>query len=115
VISLASFSAGERQLFALATLRALREASGRHLPFVVDSPTARLDVVHRRRFLGDYIPATGFQAILFGTDHELDEMSLEYAEPFIARIYRLSLDMDEGYTRVSQEEPWRVQSVALSA
>lgn len=114
-IALGAFSAGERQIFALATLRALREASGRHLPFVVDSPTARLDQAHRRRFLQDYIPATGYQAIMFGTDLELDEVTLALAEPWLARVYRLAYDRVEGRTGVTQEEPWRIKAVALSA
>jgi len=55
-LRLSQFSAGERQLYALALLQALRQVSKRPLPLAVDTPLARLDDVHRQRLLGDYVP-----------------------------------------------------------
>jgi DNA sulfur modification protein DndD len=46
VLSVDAFSADERQLYALALLRARRRVSKRPLPLAVDAPVARLDEAH---------------------------------------------------------------------
>ncbi|RAQ94002.1 hypothetical protein A4R35_00560 [Thermogemmatispora tikiterensis] len=51
LLSLASFSAGERQLYALALLQALRAIGQRRLSLVMDTPLALLDEEYRQRFL----------------------------------------------------------------
>jgi DNA sulfur modification protein DndD len=115
VIPLTSLSAGERQLFALATIRSLRDASGRQLPLVIDSPTARLDGAHRKRFWEQYVPAAGGQSILFLTDAEADEAALRAADQTVARIYRLSHDRNDGVTRAAVNESWEGRVIALRA
>jgi DNA sulfur modification protein DndD len=71
-LDLSAFSAGERQLFALALLWSLRQVSGRQLPLVIDTPLARLDDSHRTRLLHDFVPQISDQVVLLTTDAELD-------------------------------------------
>jgi len=92
VLGLVDFSAGERQLYAMALLWALRQVSGQQLPLVIDTPLARLDEIHRRRLVHDYLPAVSEQVVLFVTDAELDAAMMAQMEPYRAHLYRLDYD-----------------------
>jgi DNA sulfur modification protein DndD len=98
-----SLSAGERQLYALALLQALRQMSGRQLPLLIDTPLARLDEHHRSQVLHEYLPHVSSQVILFTTDAEIDDGLLAEAEPFVARVYRLDYDPEAQETRVTRQ------------
>ena len=104
VLQLGSFSAGERQLYALALLQAMREVSDRQLPLLVDTPLARLDAEHRHRLLHDYLPAVSDQILLFATDAEADAPFLTEAQPYLAHTYRLQFDPLRGDTQATQVE-----------
>lgn len=99
-LSLSDFSAGERQLYALALLQGLRQASGWHLPLAIDTPLARLDEVHRYRLVETYIPNVSGQVILFTTDMEMGAELLNKVEPYLARIYKLNFDGDQKESTV---------------
>ncbi len=103
-LDLGDFSAGERQLYVMSLLWALRRVSGRQLPLAVDTPLARLDEMHRTRLLHDYVPAVSDQVLLFVTDAELDEGLLAEAEPYLSRVYRLEYDPDEETTVVNRTD-----------
>lgn len=100
-LTLGDFSAGERQLYALALLRALRQVDGRQLPLVIDTPLARLDDLHRWRLLHSYFPTAGSQVILFSTDAELTMDLLGRAAPYLARLYTLEYEQESKQTRVA--------------
>jgi DNA sulfur modification protein DndD len=103
-LGLGDFSAGERQLYAMALLWALRQVSGQQLPLAVDTPLARLDEIHRQRLMRDYVPAVSDQVLLLATDVELDDGLLTQAGPYLARIYRLDYDPQQQQTTVTHEE-----------
>jgi DNA sulfur modification protein DndD len=103
VLGLDDLSAGERQLYAMALLWALRQVSGQQLPLVMDTPLARLDEIHRWRLVHDYIPAVGDQVLLFATDAELDAELLAQVEPYLARAYRLDYDPQQDQTVVTPQ------------
>lgn len=103
-LGLQDFSAGERQLHALALLWALRQVSGRQLPLMVDTPLARLDEVHRERFLGHYVPSVSNQVLLFVTEAELNN-EFAQTEPYLARVYHLSYDPHQEQTLVELDTP----------
>ncbi len=103
ILNVNSFSAGERQLYALALLWALRLVSDRQLPLVVDTPLARLDEMHRWRFIHDYVPKVSNQVLLFVTDTELDADLLVALRPYLAHIYRMDYDSQRGETSVMND------------
>lgn len=103
-VNLSNFSAGERQLYALALLWALRLISHRPLPLAIDTPLARLDETHRLRLVNDYIPKVSDQVLLFTTDAELDTNLLSQVKPYLARIYRLNHDTEIGESSVTHED-----------
>ena len=102
-LNLGDFSAGERQIYALALLWALRQVSGRQLPLVIDTPLARLDDVHRWRLFHSYFPAVSNQVILFATEAELGSDLVGQAAPYLARVYHLAFDRQEGRTVTTTE------------
>lgn len=97
-LSLSDFSAGERQLYALALLWALRKVSGYQLPLAIDTPLARLDETHRRRIVNEYIPAVSDQVLLFATDTEIDDALMAEARPQLAREYKLKCAVNDEFT-----------------
>lgn len=103
-MALSSFSAGERHLFALAMLWALRQAGGRQLPLVIDTPLARLDDVHRHRLIDDYVSSVSDQVVFFATDAELDDGLLTDARSHLARVYKLNYDEQAGETVVIKRD-----------
>jgi len=105
ILHLSSFSAGERQLYALALLQAMREVSDLQLPLLVDTPLARLDAEHRRRLLHGYLPIVSSQVLLFATDAEADAPFLDEAHPYLAYAYRLRFDPTRGDTEATLIEP----------
>lgn len=107
------FSAGERQLFALSLLWALRQVSGRQLPLVIDTPLARLDEVHRWRLLHKYLPSVSNQVVLFVTGAELTTELLAQVNSCLARIYRLEYDEKSGETMVTYDSRPEVQGIVL--
>jgi len=108
------FSAGERQLYAMSLLWALRLVSKLPLPLAIDTPLARLDEIHRLRFIHDYIPQVSDQVILFTTDAEMDSDLLTELRPQLARIYRLTYDLDREETTVTCSDKFVPDNAVLS-
>lgn len=88
----AQLSAGEEQIFAIATLWALREVSGRPLPVIIDTPLSRLDDEHRRTMLAEFMPQVAQQVIVLATNIEIDDPTARFLQPALAREYHLQSD-----------------------
>lgn len=97
-------SAGEQQLFAVATLWALHEMSRRPLPVIIDTPLSRLDEEHRQSMLSEFFPQVAHQVIVLATDSEIDDKSFTYLAPAISRAYWLSDVAESGAAHV-QDQP----------
>lgn len=104
-------SAGEQQLFAVATLWALREISGRPLPVVIDTPLSRLDTKHRQSMIEEFFPQVAHQVIIFATDAEIDDQTFRYLQPAISRAYFLT---DEPETDASKAVIEQVDSHGIA-
>lgn len=97
-------SSGEKQVYAISMLLALVKVSGRPLPFVIDTPLARLDSSHRDNIVENFFPIASHQVIIFSTDTEIDQMYFMRLTPYISRVYHLKYDdfssssyVEEGY------------------
>jgi len=97
-----ALSAGETQLFAIATIWALREVSGVPMPVIIDTPLGRLDDDHRSAMIQTYLPRASHQVMLLATDAEVDEDVLEDLEPALSHTYRLRFDEDAQRTQVDE-------------
>lgn len=99
-------SAGEKQMFAIATLWALRQLSGRPFPVVIDTPLGRLDREHRDSLVENYFPVISHQVILFSTDTEVDQKYFKALTPYISHAYHLTYNPERGATNFSQGYFW---------
>ncbi|KAA3663998.1 MAG: DNA sulfur modification protein DndD, partial [Chloroflexi bacterium] len=97
-LGIGDFSAGERQLYVMALLQALRQVSNRQLPLIVDTPMARLDDVHRKRLISTFLPQVSNQVVLLATDAEVEKGLLNQVAPHTARIYQLDFDPNQQRT-----------------
>jgi len=97
-----ALSAGETQLFAIATIWALREVSGVPMPVIIDTPLGRLDDDHRSTMIQTYLPRASHQVMLLATDAEVDEKVLDELEPALSHTYRLRFDEDVQRTQVDE-------------
>ncbi len=104
-------SAGEKQLFAVATLWALREVADLPMPVIVDTPFGRLDSDHRSAMVQTFLPQVAHQVILLATDTEVDEAIERELAPAVSHGYRMTFDADSGATRL---ESFDQQELLLS-
>ncbi len=107
-------SAGEKQIYAVAVLWALRLVSGRTLPIIVDTPLGRLDSEHRRRLVQHYFPQASHQVVLLSTDTEIDPVLYNDLEPAISRSYQLVYRTGEAATQVEEGYFWRDSDAAIN-
>ena len=91
-------SKGEQQMFATAVLWALAKTSGRPLPFIIDTPLARLDKEHRVSLIEQFFPIASHQVLIFSTDTEVDENFYPKLYPYITRSYSMIYDSKKGKT-----------------
>jgi DNA sulfur modification protein DndD len=101
-----SLSAGEKQLYAIAMLTALARVSGKPLPFVIDTPLARLDANHRTNLVAQFFPSASHQVVVFSTDSEIDKSHFAKLKPHIAKAYLLQYEDSSESTSVSSGYFW---------
>jgi DNA sulfur modification protein DndD len=105
-------SEGEKQIFAIAVLWGLAQASPRQLPSIIDTPMARLDSAHRQHLVERYFPNASHQVIVLSTDTEVERDYFEQLRPRLARSYHLSYDDTDRSTRVEDGYFWQAGAEA---
>ena len=95
-------SKGELQIYATALVWGLAKTSGRPLPFMIDTPLARLDVDHRLSLVEYFFPETSQQTIILSTDSEIDSRYYEKLKPKISKSYTINFDSSKGKTRIQK-------------
>ena len=86
-ISKDMLSKGELQMYATAVVWGLAKTSGRPLPFMIDTPLARLDEKHRTSIVDKFYPNASHQTIILSTDSEINSEYYQKLEPYIARSF----------------------------
>ena len=102
-------SEGEKQMMATALLWALARTSGRALPFMIDTPLARLDKSHRDSMVERFLPAASHQVVVLSTDEEIGAKRRARLDPRLARAYLIEYEggatrCREGYFEPEEEE-----------
>ena len=92
-------SKGEQQMFATGVLLALAKTSGKPLPFMIDTPLARLDVSHRDNMIKKFFPYASHQVVIFSTDSEISEQYYKQLLPNLSRSYAMEYLPGEGKTK----------------
>ena len=101
-IDLNRLSKGERQIFILSLYWAIIELSGQDIPFIIDTPYARIDANHRKEISEKFFPNISKQVVILSTDEEINEEYYRIIKPYVAREYLLV--NDENQNRTSVEE-----------
>lgn len=107
VLPMQDLSAGEKQIYAIAVLWALRQVSGRSVPIIVDTPLGRLDSEHRQMLVERYFPQASHQVILLSTDTEIDSELFQNLEPAVARAYQLIYQPGKSETIITDGFFWQ--------
>ena len=81
------FSAGEKQIFVMALYQSLAKIRTVELPFVIDTPLARIDSEHRKNILAHFFSRLPGQAIILSTDEEINNDCLKLLNKRISDIY----------------------------
>jgi DNA sulfur modification protein DndD len=92
-------SKGEQQMFATGVLLALAKTSGKPLPFMIDTPLARLDVSHRDNMIEKFFPYASHQVVIFSTDSEISEQYYQQLLPYLSRSYAMEYLPGKGKTK----------------
>jgi len=93
-----SLSKGEQQMLTTAVLWALARTSGRPLPFMIDTPLARLDAEHRSKLIEKFFPTASHQVIIFSTDSEIGSDELEQLGDCVSRSYAIEYNAEKDRT-----------------
>lgn len=99
-------SNGEKQIFAISMLLALARVSGRPLPFIIDTPLARLDSTHRDNIVENFFPNASHQVIIFSTDTEIDKLYFEKLTPYLTRVYHLEWSNTDASSNATEGYFW---------
>ena len=108
-------SKGEKQMYATAVLLALAKTSGKPLPFMIDTPLARLDVGHRDNLIEKFFPYASHQVVIFSTDAEIDEKYYTKMKPYISRSYAMEYLPGKGKTKLHEGYFWDENGVKTIA
>lgn len=99
-IELNRLSKGERQIFILALYWAIIILSGQDIPFIIDTPYARIDANHRKEISEKFFPNISKQVIILSTDEEINEEYYKILKPYICKEYMLINDENQNRTSV---------------
>ncbi|WP_019680708.1 DNA sulfur modification protein DndD [Ruminococcus flavefaciens] len=101
-IDLNMLSKGERQIFILSLYWAIIQISGKKIPFVIDTPYARIDANHREEISSKFFPQISSQVVILSTDEEITREYYSIIKPYIAKEYLLKNNQSENKTTVTQ-------------
>ena len=92
IITKEQLAAGELQMYATAIVWGLAKTSGRSLPFVIDTPLARLDEKHRENLIRNFYPTASHQTIIFSTNTEITGTYFDMLKPYLSHARLLQYD-----------------------
>lgn len=91
-IELSRLSKGERQIFILSLYWAIVQISNKNIPFIIDTPYARIDANHREEISKTFFPNISNQVIILSTDEEITQEYYSIMKPYISKEYLLIND-----------------------
>ena len=95
------FSAGEQQIFVMSLYQSLAEIRTSELPFVIDTPLARIDSEHRRNILDHFFSRLPGQVIILSTDEEINNEGRAVLSSKISDVYLIE-HQEDGTRSVSR-------------
>lgn len=99
-VDLNQLSRGEKQVFVLSLYWAIIKSSNQKVPFIIDTPFARIDTEHRAQISKIFFPEISDQVVVLSTDEEVVGPYHQELKPFIACEYLLDYDVSSSRTNV---------------
>ena len=91
-VDINGFSSGEKQIYILCLYWALLKASDIEIPFIIDTPYARIDETHRNNITSEYLSTISDQVIILSTNTEIDEKAYREIKPKLNGEYLIKYD-----------------------
>ncbi len=92
-------SAGEKQIFVMALYQALSNLNKINVPYIIDTPFARIDGEHREKILINFFKELKGQIIILSTDEEIVAHYKHVVSDIISDTYVLNHTSD-GNTQI---------------
>lgn len=97
------FSQGEKQVYIMSIYFALMQISRFDIPFVIDTPFARIDTEHRTKIVKNFFTKLKGQVFILSTDEEINNDYMEKINNNISNKYLLEY-ISRGHTRVLKDK-----------
>lgn len=91
-IDINGFSSGEKQIYILCLYWALIKSSDIEIPFIIDTPYARIDETHRNNITSEYLSSISNQVVILSTNTEIDEKAYREIKPILNGEYLIEYD-----------------------
>ncbi len=95
-IDKSSLSNGEKQIFIMALYHSLVQLCNYEIPFVIDTPFARIDTEHRYNISKHFFQKLKGQVFILSTNEEIDSNHLAILNDNVAFTYILENDGSRG-------------------
>ena len=89
-------SSGEKQIFVMSLYWAMMQQSKNSLPYVIDTPFARIDTEHRANITDYFFKQLNGQLIVLSTDEEISGYHMTSMNEQIAHVYMLEYGEDKS-------------------
>ena len=80
------------QIYILCLYWALIKSSDIEIPFIIDTPYARIDETHRNNITSEYLSSISNQVIILSTNTEIDEKAYREIKPKLNGEYLIEYD-----------------------
>ena len=101
-IELNQLSRGEKQVFILSLYWAIIKTSNQSIPFIIDTPFARIDTEHRERIAELFFPVVSEQVVILSTDEEVVDNYYKILKSKISKEYLLDYNSESRKTVIKQ-------------
>ena len=102
-----SLSNGEKQIFIMALYHSLIQLCNHEIPFVIDTPFARIDTEHRRNISEHFFRKLNGQVFILSTNEEINTDHVKILSDKIATTYMLE-NTDNKKTIVASDKYFEV-------
>ena len=90
-----SLSNGEKQIFIMALYHSLIQLCNHEIPFVIDTPFARIDTEHRKNISTHFFSKLKGQVFILSTNEEINLTHMQILKDKIAATYMLENTNDK--------------------
>ncbi len=88
-------SSGEKQIFVMSLYWSLMQQSENELPFIIDTPFARIDTEHRANITKHFFLDLCGQLFILSTNEEINDHHLDVMKDQVSHVYMLEYGDDK--------------------